>query len=38
MVCSTSSGTEPKIKFYIATSGETLAEAEEKIATLKRNP
>lgn len=28
------SGTEPKIKFYIATVGETLAEAEEKIANI----
>ncbi|MGT2756908.1 phospho-sugar mutase [Streptococcus ovuberis] len=28
------SGTEPKIKFYIATVGETLAEAEEKIAAI----
>ncbi len=28
------SGTEPKIKFYIATVGETLSEAEEKIANI----
>lgn len=28
------SGTEPKIKFYIATVGETLTEAEEKIANI----
>lgn len=28
------SGTEPKIKFYIATVGQTLAEAEEKIANI----
>lgn len=28
------SGTEPKIKFYIATVGETLTEAEEKIAAI----
>ncbi|MGT2911817.1 phospho-sugar mutase [Streptococcus cameli] len=28
------SGTEPKIKFYIATVGETLAEAEEKITNI----
>ncbi|HFI0291737.1 TPA: phospho-sugar mutase [Streptococcus suis] len=28
------SGTEPKIKFYIATVGETLVEAEEKIANI----
>lgn len=28
------SGTEPKIKFYIATVGETLAAAEEKIANI----
>ncbi|MFC3928074.1 phospho-sugar mutase [Streptococcus caprae] len=28
------SGTEPKIKFYIATVGDTLAEAEEKIANI----
>ncbi|MEG3342942.1 phospho-sugar mutase [Streptococcus suis] len=30
------SGTEPKIKFYIATVGETLAEAEEKIANIEK--
>ena len=30
------SGTEPKIKFYIATVGETLAEAEEKIANTEK--
>ncbi|MET3633918.1 phospho-sugar mutase [Streptococcus porcorum] len=30
------SGTEPKIKFYIATVGETLAEAEEKIANIEQ--
>ncbi len=30
------SGTEPKIKFYIATVGETLAEAEEKSPTSKK--
>ncbi|MFZ7175640.1 phospho-sugar mutase [Streptococcus hyovaginalis] len=30
------SGTEPKIKFYIATVGETLAEAEEKIAKIEK--
>ena len=30
------SGTEPKIKFYIATVGETLAEAEEKVATIEK--
>ncbi|HEL1185230.1 TPA: hypothetical protein TVL29_002033, partial [Streptococcus equi subsp. zooepidemicus] len=28
------SGTEPKIKFYIATVGDTLALAEEKIANI----
>ncbi|MBM7636135.1 phospho-sugar mutase [Streptococcus saliviloxodontae] len=28
------SGTEPKIKFYIATVGETLAQADEKIAAI----
>ncbi|BBA92754.1 phospho-sugar mutase [Streptococcus ruminantium] len=30
------SGTEPKIKFYIATVGETLAQAEEKIANIEK--
>ncbi|HFI0853580.1 TPA: phospho-sugar mutase [Streptococcus suis] len=30
------SGTEPKIKFYIATVGETLAEAEEKVANIEK--
>ncbi|HEM3230052.1 TPA: phospho-sugar mutase, partial [Streptococcus suis] len=30
------SGTEPKIKFYIATVGETLAEAEEKISNIEK--
>ncbi len=30
------SGTEPKIKFYIATVGETLAKAEEKIANIEK--
>lgn len=30
------SGTEPKIKFYIATVGKTLEEAEEKIATIEK--
>lgn len=30
------SGTEPKIKFYIATVGESLAEAEEKIANIEK--
>ncbi|MGT2775863.1 phospho-sugar mutase [Streptococcus hyovaginalis] len=30
------SGTEPKIKFYIATVGETLAESEEKIANIEK--
>ena len=30
------SGTEPKIKFYIATVGATLAEAEEKIANIEK--
>ncbi|HEM3218224.1 TPA: phospho-sugar mutase [Streptococcus suis 2524] len=30
------SGTEPKIKFYIATVGETLTEAEEKIANIEK--
>ena len=30
------SGAEPKIKFYIATVGETLAEAEEKIANIEK--
>lgn len=30
------SGTEPKIKFYIATVGETLAEAEKKIANIEK--
>lgn len=30
------SGTEPKIKFYIATVGETLEEAETKIATIEK--
>ncbi|HEM5566558.1 phospho-sugar mutase [Streptococcus suis] len=30
------SGTEPKIKFYIATVGEALAEAEEKIANIEK--
>lgn len=30
------SGTEPKIKFYIATVGETLEKAEEKIATIRK--
>ncbi|HEL1781883.1 TPA: phospho-sugar mutase [Streptococcus suis] len=30
------SGTEPKIKFYIAIVGETLAEAEEKIANIEK--
>ncbi|MEG3246623.1 phospho-sugar mutase [Streptococcus suis] len=30
------SGTEPKIKFYIATVGETLAEAEEKITNIEK--
>lgn len=28
------SGTEPKIKFYVATVGQTLLEAEEKIKTI----
>lgn len=30
------SGTEPKIKFYIATVGKKLEEAEEKIATIEK--
>lgn len=30
------SGTEPKIKFYIATVGKTLEEAEGKIATIEK--
>ncbi|TWT16704.1 phospho-sugar mutase [Streptococcus sp. sy010] len=30
------SGTEPKIKFYIATVGESLAQAEEKIANIEQ--
>ena len=30
------SGTEPKIKFYIATVGQTLGEAETKIATIEK--
>lgn len=30
------SGTEPKIKFYIATVGKTLAESEEKIANIEK--
>lgn len=30
------SGTEPKIKFYIATVGETLEKAEEKITTIEK--
>ena len=30
------SGTEPKIKFYIATVGETLSKAEEKIANIEK--
>ena len=30
------SGTEPKIKFYIATVGETLSEAKEKIAAIEK--
>lgn len=30
------SGTEPKIKFYIATIGQTLAEANDKIAAIEQ--